>query len=168
MSKSTQKGFSYIDVMIAVTIMMVGLMGLCAALVGGIVTTGELESQMRAQEYAASTIEAIYSVRDISKLGFPAAQNVTPSQGATPGIFPNGRRSILPNAGLDGIVATADDTGTPVEGFERQLVIKRPDGSDVSEYDSLRQVDVTIFYKVRGTERQLTISAYIGNYRQVN
>ena len=137
-------------------------------LAGGIATTSELEAQMRAQEYAASTIEAIYSVRDISKLGFDAAQNVTPAVGTTPGIFPNGRRPILPNAGPDGIVATADDTGTPVEGFERVLVIKTPDGALPAEYDSLRQIDVTIYYRVRGAERNLTLSAYIANYRQVN
>ena len=96
------------------------------------------------------------------------AQNVTPALGSTAGIFPNERAPIYSDAGPDGIIATADDTGTAVDGFERQITIRLPDDVAESEYDSLRQIDVTIFYRVRNAERQLTLSAYIANYRQVN
>ena len=67
--------------------------------------------------------------------------------------------------------AAADDDRVIVghiDGFERQITIRLPDDVAESEYDSLRQIDVTIFYRVRNAERQLTLSAYIANYRQVN
>src|SRR4029079_17854160 len=101
---AAERGFSYIDLMIAVTIMLVGILTLGGSLVAGIVNSSDLESQLRAKEYAASTIEAIFSVRDISKLGFDAAQNVTPAVGSVAGIFPNGRKPILSDPGADGIV----------------------------------------------------------------
>ncbi len=164
-----EEGFSYIDLMIAVTIMLVGILTLGGALIAGVVNSSDLESQLLAKEYAASTIEAIYSVRDISKLGFEAIQNVTPSQGsATTGIFVNGRVPMRTNPGPDGIVGTADDTGTAVKGFERTIVIKNPVGAPNTEYDSLRQIDVTIYYNTRGVDRALTLTGYVGNYRQVN
>jgi type II secretory pathway pseudopilin PulG len=163
-----EQGFSYIELMIAVTIMLVGIMALGGALVKGVVTSSMLEDQLRAKEYASSTIEAIYSVRDISKLGFDAAQNVSPAYGSTAGIFVNGKTPIKPDAGPDGIIGTADDSGAPVVGFEREIVIKVPDGLPATEYDTLRQIDVTIYYGSGASKNKLTVSAYIGNYRQVN
>ena len=95
-------------------------------------------------------------------------ENVSQTYGSKPGIFVNGENAIRPDAGPDGIFGTADDAGTAVEGFTREIVIKPPDGLAASEYDSLRQIDVTVYYSLGRSKGKVTLSAYIGNYRQVN
>jgi type II secretory pathway pseudopilin PulG len=166
-----EKGFSYIDVMIAVAIMLVGVLALGGAMMAAMLRTADSEQQLVAKQHCFSTVEAVFSARDLTQLGFDAAQNVTPAVGSsTDGKFPNGRRPILPDAGPDDIVATADDTGTAIPGFEREIVIKAPDSmADPDEqYKTLRQIDVTVYYEVGGSERQVKVTSYISNYRQVN
>jgi hypothetical protein len=155
-----ERGVSYIDVLIAITILLVGVLALGAALTAAVVRASESQEQLEAKQYASSTIEAIFAARDIETLGFAAAKNV-----ANGGVFLDGEVAIRTGAGDDGIVGTADDDGDTVEGYTREVRITDiEDGAVVT----LRQIDVTIYYTVGAARREETISTYISDYTQFN
>jgi type II secretory pathway pseudopilin PulG len=169
-----QEGFSYIDVLIAITILMIGLLALVAAVTASVVQTRAGEQNLLAKQYAASTLEAIFSSRDIGDLGWDSVGNVgtNPVNGVPQGKFVVGRQSIYPDDGPDNIAGTADDTGTPVKGFDRQIVITdicdpdRPSAncSPSGSYGvMIRKVEVTIYYQVTGGWRSEKTTTIISN-----
>jgi hypothetical protein len=176
----SDSGFSYVDVMIAVTILLVGVMAMLSAITSGIVMTTTSQQQLAAKQYALSTVEAIFSARDLDTLGFAAIGNL--GDAAIPGgVFLSGDRMFYSTAGPDGVIGTADDAagpdgvaGTaddtpPVEGFSRRITITNvPDPDRPAAAISLRQIEVTISYKIgRGDYREV-MTSYAANYRTGN
>lgn len=162
-----ESGFSYVDVVIATMILMVGVLALGAAMTGAVVNSDESKLQLVAKQYATAASEAIFSARDVSKLGFAAAQNV----GSGSGIFLTGEQPIKPGAGTDGIIGTADDTGTAVAGYKRTIVITNINDANNDGIDdttgggvSLRLITVTINYLSRGIPRSVEIKTIVGDY----
>lgn len=172
-----EDGFSYIDVMIAVTILMVGVMAMLSAITSGMVMTTTSQQQLAAKQYALSTVEAIFSARDLDTLGFDAVGNV--GDAAIPGgVFLSGDRPFYSTAGPDGIIGTADDgAGTDgvlgtsddspaVDGFFRQIVITNvPDPDRPAAAISLRQIEVTVSYKRGNGQNRESMTSYVANYR---
>jgi type II secretory pathway pseudopilin PulG len=171
-----QKGFSYLDVMVGVTILLVGVLALVAAITAAVVRTNQQELQLRAKQYAYSTIEAIFSARDINTLGWDAIGNVGNNVvgGVAKGIFLTGQQPIRLDPGNAVVVpGTAADTGTPIIGFQRQITI-----TDICDPDRpssacnpagnnkvmSRQITVTIFYQVGNSQFQETVSTVISNF----
>jgi hypothetical protein len=172
-----EAGFSYVDVMIAVTIMLVGVMAMLSAITSGIVMTTTSQQSLAAKQYAQSTVEAIFSARDLRTLGFDAIGNV--GDPAIPGgVFLSGDRPFYPTAGPDGIIGTADDSagpdgvvGTsddipPVDGFSRQITISDvPDPDRPGAAISLRQIDVSISFRMGNGQFREVMTTYAANYR---
>lgn len=174
---SGESGFSYIDVMIAVTILLVGVMAMLSAITSGIVMTTTSQQQLNAKQFAQSTIESIFSARDLDALGFDAIGNVG-NTSIPGGVFLTGDRKFYSTAGPDGVVGTADDAagpdgtlGTsddtpPVDAFTRQITITNvPDPDRPTAVISLRQIDVTISYKLGKSQYLETMTSYVANYR---
>ncbi len=177
---SSEEGFSIVDIIIALTILMIGLLALVAALAGGITRNYEGGQQLKANQYAASTLESISSARDIpSRLGFSVIANVGSCPGNANGIFPRGIQPLRPEAGPDNIVGTCDDAGTPVSGFRREIIItdicdpERPSAGCTMTGDGvnpgtnlvmMRKVEVVIYYQATTRERQQKVSTIISNY----
>lgn len=174
---SSESGFSYIDVMIAVTILLVGVMAMLSAITSGIVMTTTSQQQLNAKQYAQSTIESIFSARDLDALGFDAIGNVGDTS-IPGGVFLTGDRKFYSTAGPDGVVGTADDAagadgtvGTSddipaVDAFTRQITITNvPDPDRPTVVISLRQIDVTISYKLGKSQYLETMTSYVANYR---
>jgi type II secretory pathway pseudopilin PulG len=173
--RHTEDGFSLIDVMIAITILMVGILALTGAMVGALVKTEESEEELVAKQYMMTAVESIFSARDVASLGFPAAKNATSGCTGGTGKFCAGVQNILTSSGTDGIFGTSDDTGSVVSGYTRQIAITNVNDANTDEIDdttgfpvSLRQITVTVFYKVRGKQRQVSLTTFIGDYRYVN
>lgn len=172
-----QAGFSYVDVMIAVTILLVGVMAMLSAITSGIVMTTTSQQALAAKHYAQSTVEAIFSARDLEALGFDAVGNV--GDATIPGgVFLTGDRQFYVTAGPDGIIGTADDAagpdgivGTaddspPVDGFSRQITITNvPDPDRPGAAISLRQIEVLISYRMGNGQYRETMTTYVANYR---
>lgn len=173
-----ESGFSYIDVMIAITILLVGIMSLVGAMTSAVVMTTKSQDMLAAKQYASSTVEAIFSARDIPNLlGWDAIGNAT--NPATPrGVFPSGEEDIWPTAGRDGIVGTTDDSagpdgikgntddGTPVPGYKRLITITDlPDPDRPNAAINLRRIDVTITFAAGGKPHTETFTSYAANYR---
>ena len=167
---SDEKGFSYVDVLIGVTILLVGVLALAAAVTAAVVRTREGEQRLIAKQLATSTLESIFSARDIGTLGWDSIGNVGNNvvNGVPRGIFLIGRQQIFSDPGPDRVVGTSDDGGTPLQGFQRQITISDYDDPERPRANGfpimMRRIDVTIFYYVGGIQRQETVSTMISNY----
>lgn len=178
MKTNAESGFSYIDVMIALVILMVGVLALLSGISASIVQSRGHEQQQLAKQYAISTLESIMSVKEYSAstLGWNAVGNVgsnPDAYGNPQGIFVTGFNPVMSDAGPDQILGTADDTGTQVSGLQRRIVV-----TDVCDPDRpspicappgtyairVRMVEVTIRYNVGGLQRDETVRTILTDY----
>lgn len=180
MKNHSESGFSYIDVMIAIVILMVGILALMAGMSAAAINAKGQAQQMIAKQIAASTMESIMSVKetDPERLGWDAIGNVgsNPVNGVNRGIFVTGLQPVLPGAGPDEILGTADDTGTPLTGLRRQIIITDQCDPDRPSYNCptpglskvrIRTVQVSVTYYVGSLARQEQISTVVTDYAVV-
>lgn len=186
--QNRESGFSYIEVMIALVILLVGILGMAQALTANLLRSYESEKRIVAKQTGLSTIESIISARDIARLGAVSGWDTVGNVGSNPvngvnqGIFLTGFNPIREDLGWDGVAGTADDacSGTGacgtggntnasrvIEGFERKIVI-----TDVADPDrptppyavSRRRIDVTVRYYVNQISLDETVSTIVTNY----
>ena len=186
--KTNEKGFSYIDVMIGLLIMMIGILGATQALTANLLRSYESEKQIVAKQVALSTIESVSSAREIaspgSVEGWDSVGNVGSNlvEGVAKGVFMTGFRPIREDIGADGVAGTADDacdapgncqvnsvinSSTVMPNFQRKVII-----TDIQDSErpspphaiARRRIDVTIRYFVNSLQREQTISTIITNY----
>jgi type II secretory pathway pseudopilin PulG len=188
-TRSREAGFSYIDVMIAIVIMMVGILAMVGALSANIVRSLESEKRTAAKQLALSTIESIVSAKEIQRTGvvdgWPSLRNViNPAPVGEPnGIFLTGFNPVRTDFGWDGVAGTIDDAcsgsgacvvpGRPnntsplMNGFQRQIVItdvNDPERPTPPNPITRRRIDVTIRYFVNQATRTEITSTIISNY----
>jgi type II secretory pathway pseudopilin PulG len=184
-----EKGFSYIEVMIALVILMVGVLQMASALSANLLRSYETEKRIISKQIALSTIESIISARDIARTGavegWDSIGNVgsNPVNGSPQGIFLTGWCPIREDLGWDGVAGTGDDacpetsicdtansppnTSAVVKGYERQVII-----TDVADSErpsppypiARRRIDVNIRYYFNSIARTETVSTIITNY----
>ncbi len=178
MKKNTESGFSYIDVMIAIVILMVGVLALLSGISGSVLQTRGHEQQQMAKQYATSAMESIMSVKETnpSVLGWNAVGNVGSNpdiNGSPRGVFVTGFQPVMSDAGPDQVIGTADDSGTQIPGLQRRIVI-----TDVCDPDRpspicsppgtarirIRAVEVTVRYNVGTIQRDETIRTVLTDY----
>jgi type II secretory pathway pseudopilin PulG len=180
MKHGSQEGFSYIEVIIAMVIFMVGILSVMTGLAGAVVQSRGQEQQLAAKQHAASALESIMSVKetDPSRLGWPAVGNVgTNPVGGTPrGIFVVGQQPIRLDAGPDKVIGTADDTGDTVQAMSRQIIITdlcdpdRPSPNCNPPGTSgvrMRSVQVIVRYFVGALQRQEQLTTVMTDYAVV-
>ena len=186
---SPESGFSYIDVMIAIVVMLVGVLAMASALTANLIRSYETDKKIIAKQMALSTIESIISARDISRPGtiegWDSVGNVGNNvvSGNAKGVFLNGWTPVREELGWDGVAGTADDgcpagsscnvsgrppnTSAVIPGFERRIVI-----TDVTDAErpsppnpiTRRRIDVTVRYDVNGIVRDELVSTLITDY----
>jgi type II secretory pathway pseudopilin PulG len=186
----TQEGFSLIEVMVSMVILMVGLIALLG--VFGIAMAATQTSQLNgtAKQLANEAIESILTARETANVTWTQIQNTGSGGLFLPGFQP------IDCAGVDGIVGTADDaacgpqileqpgpTGVfagncPLPGadtcltltnFQRQILISPvypPSGGPIP-IASLRSITITIQYQTPQFKlpRQYVLNTYISEYR---
>ncbi len=173
-----EKGFSYIETIISLVIISIGMLGAISALTWGIFYIQEAEKVTRAKELANSTIESIFAVRDLSVVTSNSASNTTLNtgwnsimnkSGTNTGIFVSGAFPVRESPGADGIYGTADDScaagnscsnNPEVKGYTRLINI-----TDIVENSVVRKrrIDVTISYFSGTIRRTQVISTIITN-----
>lgn len=187
-----ESGFSYIDVMIALVILMVGVLALVSALLANLVRSYESEKLILAKQLALSTVESIISAKELKRAGvvegWPSIRSVVapPPVGEPNGIFLTGWNPVREEMGWDGVAGTIDDacastgpcvvsgrtpnTSPVVPGFERQIIItdladpERPAPNPISR----RTVTVNIRYSVNQAIRTQSVTTILTNYDEVN
>lgn len=178
MKAKSEAGFSYIDVMIAVVILLVGILALLAAITGSVFQSKGQERQLAAKQIATSTMESIMSVKetDETRLGWDKIGNVCVPPAACPvpqGIFLNGFQPVEVDAGPDEVIGTADDTGNVQTGFQRQILITDECDPERPSYNcnpvgdlpvKIRSVVITVTYFVGTIQRQENLTTVLTEY----
>lgn len=189
LNSENEKGFSYIEVMIALVILMVGVLQMASALSANLLRSYETEKRIVAKQIGLSTIESIISARDIAREGalegWDSIGNVgsNPVDGEYRGVFLNGWCPIREDLGWDGVAGTADDacpagsicdvSGHPpnssevVQGYEREILI-----TDIADSErpsppnpiSRRRIEVKIRYFYNTLAREEIVSTIVTNY----
>ncbi|HXF42219.1 MAG TPA: prepilin-type N-terminal cleavage/methylation domain-containing protein [Pyrinomonadaceae bacterium] len=177
-----QAGFSYIEVMVAMVILMVGILGVMAAISGSVLMSRGQQQQLTARHIAATTMESIMSAKetDPSRLGWKSIGNVgsNPDENGVPqGVFVNGYVQVLSGAGPDEVLGTADDNGPAINGFSRKITI-----TDICDPDRpsqncpqpgnwavrMRSVEVRVRYVVGNSTREEVLRTILTDYSVTN
>jgi prepilin-type N-terminal cleavage/methylation domain-containing protein len=183
-----QRGFSMIEVMIAITILTVGLLALIGTFATAVSATQSAQEDLIAKQKALEATEGIFTARNTQQIVFAQVANI--SNG---GIFTDGYTS-LQAAGADGLVGTADDTPFPgcpggvecvtlpgrdgilgtsddqivsLTNFSRQILIAPVLQADGTPNPNLKQITVNVqYYKSdMRSPRTYTVTALISSYR---
>jgi prepilin-type N-terminal cleavage/methylation domain-containing protein len=191
-TKSSQRGFSIIEVMISAAILTVGIVAVIGGFGAAITATQYSQYDLIARQKALQAMESIYTARNTQQITFAQIANI-----GSGGIFTVGATQLL-NAGPDGIVNTADDTNYPASGpcpagpecmvlpgpdgilgtaddaalgltgFTRQIQINKVFEADgVTVNPNLKQIVVTVTYQKNGVNnvRTFTVDALISAFR---
>ncbi|MBK8150886.1 MAG: prepilin-type N-terminal cleavage/methylation domain-containing protein [Acidobacteria bacterium] len=178
--QNKQSGFSLIETIVAMVILLIGVLATLSAMTFGVVSMQESEKRTLSKETVRSTMETIFSIRDM--LAFdPAATGTTYNwnalqiqSGNNGGIFLEGWKPVRESPGADGIYGTADDSCDPIAscvvnsttnssavipGVERKIEV-----TDLIENGAIRKriftVRVRYFVgKIQREETQSTILA---------
>ena len=178
MKENSSAGFSYVDVMIAVVILMVGILALLSGISGAVVQSRSQSAQLQAKQIAASTMESIMSLKetDPNRLGWITVGNVGNNfdvNGIPRGLFVNGEQPVRVDAGPDEVLATADDTGAVIPNVTRQIVIRDECDPDRPSYNCptpgtenvrIRTVEITITYLIGQVRRQEILTTVLTDY----
>jgi prepilin-type N-terminal cleavage/methylation domain-containing protein len=177
-SRKSSKGFGLIEVLVAMMVLTVALVGLLGAMTFAMAATHGSQQDLIAKQIATQAMESIFTARNTAQLQWLQIQNV--NAGTVPdGIFLIGAQPIN-QAGADGIIGTADDAAAGA------LVLAGPDGIPGTADDvrlntftrtiaitplagtpGLRFITITITYQVPPLHvtRNYVMTGYISQYR---
>ncbi len=178
MKSTAQEGFTYIEVMCAMVILLIGILAQLTALSFSVLRQSESEQQNAARQIASSTLESIFAARDLGKeSGISSWEMINTSDVNNNGIFVGGWNPIRESAGKDGIQGTADDScvsnsqctvngytnSSPlIEGFERKIVITNIQEENSSAVKR-RRIEVKVRYIVGQLQREQTLATIIAD-----
>lgn len=184
-----ENGFSYIDVIIAIFILMIGILAMVSAITANLMRVYETEKRVIAKQTALSTIESIISAKEIARPGvidgWDSVGNVgnNPVNGVPKGIFLLDWCPIREDLGWDGVAGTIDDacpsgsacsvSGRPTNnsqemlGFDRKIEIEDvpdPERPSPPNAVSRRKIKVSIRYHLNQVVREEVVSTIVTNY----
>lgn len=129
-----QSGVTFIELLITMVILMVGLLGALELITIAITTANNAQKVNTAKSLALDTLEQIFIMRDMNALGgMPPASNrdqdtfVNLSNGSSPSLFPIDFRAPQKNYGPDLIRGTNDDSGGDdprYTGYQMRILVR--------------------------------------------
>lgn len=180
--KNAEGGFSLVEVIVAMLILTVGLMGMATAIGYALLASNRGRGVTNAKMLVVSILEQMETLRDTGQLhfneisnsqvlgstftGFPDTFQPVSTQPGPDGVF--GTADDLRSAGPDGLYNTSDDFTDPSlarPGVSRKIVI-----TTFSTNDYLKKITVTLRYAPNGGEmKELVGVSYLndnehGNY----
>jgi len=187
-----QRGFTLIETMIAIVILMVGILSLVAVFATAVASTQNAQENLIARQKAEEAMESIFTARNTQQITFAEIANISNggifTDGATPllsagpdglvntaddvpfpanGVCPTGPECItLP--GPDGILGTADDVPMSLANFTRQIQINSVLEDDlVTINPNLKQITITVVYVTGGSPapHSYSVNALISAFR---
>lgn len=176
---ATEKGFSLVEVVIALAVLTTAVLGAAAVMAAGMQNLSSSPGDVIVTQKAAQAVEAVFAARDSHKLTWNQIRNVRGGTGADAGVFLDGPQPLklpgsdglvnteddsddietVPAAGPDHQLNTDDDRDIVLNGFTREISIR-----DVSGNSQLRAVTVTVIYQNGSTKRTYTLVTYISAY----
>ena len=177
-SNNAEKGFSYIEVIIAIMIMTIGILACLSAISFAMFREQQAENRNTARQITSSAIESIFAARDLrnnNALNTWASINNTTA--SVPGIFQSGWTPIREDAGSDGIHGTSDDacqtgvscpsggatnTSAEVQGFQRSIVITDIAEPGISTIRK-RKLEISVRFNAGQIVQNETVSTIISD-----
>lgn len=175
------EGLSLIEVMFAMMVLMVGVVGVAASVTLGARRLTGSQDQLIATERAAEAAESVFKARDNRTLTWAQIRNVNGAAGDG-GIFIDGPQDIKQSGadglvntaddgaleqvrrpGADGLLGTADDVATPLYGMTREIEIRDVVRGGVTS-QTLRQLRVIVRYRGESGTEQFVLTTYISAY----
>lgn len=156
-----QRGFSLVEVMVAMFILTAGLLPLAALFAVGVQRMTASTPQLLAREKAREAIESVHAARDTGEFSWTTIRNV-----ADGGVFLSGAQAIKA-PGNDGLVNTADDGATQIPSGQmtREIDINTLNFDGTATLNpNLREVRVVILYAVGSTWFTYVLTTYISSY----
>lgn len=177
----TEQGFSLIEVMVAMGLMTTGLMALVAVFAIGVTKMATSSPMLIAREKAREAVESVHAARDTGELAWNTVFNTTTAGGVflagaqpmkTPGpdglvnTADDGAVELIQKPGKDGLLDTADDEKIPLTDYTREIKITtlNYDNAGGGVNPNLRQVVVTVRYKVDNAWRTYALTTYVSSY----
>jgi len=176
-ARTRQEGFSLLETLIAIVVLMIGLLAVLATFAMAIGNTTTVQYDSVARQKATEAMESIFTARQTNQITFDKIQNV----GAGNGIFIVGFNPMT-DPGPDGLDGTGDDTpAQPIRlpgpsgtitntaqdvlvnlgNFSRQIQIV-----DVPGNPNVRQITVTVRYPApQGWNRDYQVQSLISSFR---
>jgi prepilin-type N-terminal cleavage/methylation domain-containing protein len=184
----TQQGFSLVEVMISMVILVIGLVSLLGVFGIAMAATQTSQENSTAKQLANEAMEGILTARETANVTWAQIQNTGPGGIFLPGFTP------IYNPGIDGIVDTADDAAAgiqtleipgpngvfagncpaagpdqcvPLTNFQRQIEIKTVNDAFGNPIQNLREVKITIQYTTPQfrVPKQYVLDTFISPYR---
>ncbi len=177
-----QSGFTLIEAIISILILSIGMLALIAAYTQGLIFATSSQYDYIAEKKAQETIESLFTARGTKLITWNQICNVGGiCGGAGGGVFlagpqrllapgpdgiigtadddPNQPDKIIVGPGPDGILGTADDDVIILGNMTRTIAV-----TDIAGNPNLRQITVTINYRVAQFNRQFTLVNYISSF----
>ena len=176
-------GFSLLELVVAATILTVGLLAVASSIGYAMVATNHGRAVTNTKLLVVSVLEQMETLRNTGNLTFGQLANVgqVDNTGATRSFvgFQTGFQQISTNpgpdgffgtaddlidAGSDGVFGTADDYVNPnfaVVGYTREIQI-------TSLSETLKKITVTVKYPVNGSMKTLVAACYLNDNSRSN
>jgi type II secretory pathway pseudopilin PulG len=181
MKEKNEQGFSMVETIMALVILTIGILSVLAAMSFAIRSVQESEHITFSKENARSSMETIFSVRDLQLFDTNGAEStynwdtILVKNGSNEGIFLDGWTPIRESPGIDGIFGTDDDAcpadesctvgaytndSPVVDGYQRKIEI-----TDIVQNGTVRKryIVVRIRYLFGSQEREITESSIMAN-----
>lgn len=184
--RSSEAGFTLVEMVVAMVILMVGLLGVASAIGYSLMVSNRGRNVTNNKLLLVSILEQMETLRDTGQLTFGQIANTgsVDNTGALQSFagFPVGPQPVSTNPGPDGIFGTADDLigpgpdgvygtaddvtmpGWAIPGYQRQI--------DIATYPSnpnLKKITVTLWYPDAGGRTQtMVFIGYLNNDARSN
>ena len=173
----TQRGFTLVEVMIAMAVLAFGVLSLVGVFTQGLQASYQSQIQYIAQQKAQEALETIFTARDTKLLSWAQIANV--SKG---GVFKDGAQQLCASGpdglfgtedddctnpdvivlgpGPDGEFGTADDVVANLNPWMTRTILIAP----VASTPNLNQVTITINWTFEGRSSSYVLVSYISDY----
>lgn len=163
-SSSSQSGFTLLEMVVAMVVMMVGLLALAATVGFALTVSNKGRNVTNTKLLVASVLEQMETLRNTRQLTFGQIANTGDvDNNGTPQVFagfPREFRDVSVDPGADAIFGTADDptgAGSVRPGYSRQILI-------TSLSANLKRVQVTLRSPGMGGKQDTVVGvSYLNN-----
>jgi type II secretory pathway pseudopilin PulG len=175
-----EDGFSLVEVLVSMMLLTVGLISLAGVLALGVQRVATSSPALIAREKAREAVESVHTARDTGLISWAGINNTNNGgrfvQGNQPIRLPGPDGLVnttddlttietMRRPGNDGILGNGDDVQIPLNDFRRSITITAlPNNNGQGINLNLRQIVVTVGYRVNGQWLNYTLTTYISNF----